>query len=183
MFNRSECLSHLCPTMAWMMKLPIHPERENPTEVQKRWGNDHFIKTKIKDGLHMLTCNSKPSAPSSWDASRILVLMFTGLHNIDNSPTATRSWEGHSQISFCFQSVCIYQRRNSVCLFRWDISLPLELQVTVNVTQVLFPVRKVRKNTPVNCLCSANCQRRFNLGENINVDMTVCSLSWGCTSL
>ena len=73
------------------------------------------------------------------------VLVFAGLRVVHTSHTAAGSREGHSQLGFPFQPIRLYQGRNTVCLFRWDISLPLQLQVTVNVTQVLFPVRKGEK--------------------------------------
>lgn len=117
--------------------------------------------------MQKLTCSSKLSEPSSCAVLGIPVLVFTGLHIVGASHTAAGSWGGQSQASFPFQPICLYWGRNTVCLFRWDISLPLELQVTVNVTQALFPVRKGGKNMPVNCLwCAANCQGRFNLVEN-----------------
>lgn len=113
----------------------------------KRWNPQCALKS---TGVHkdwVQTWSSKPSEPSSCAASGILVLVFAGLHVVDTtcSHTAAGSWEGHSQVGFPFQPVCLYQGRNTVCLFRWDISLPLELQVTVNVTQALFPVRKGEK--------------------------------------
>lgn len=95
--------------------------------------------------MQKLTCSSKLSEPSLCAALGIPVLVFTGLHVVGACHTAAGSWEGQSQVSFPFQPICLYRGRNTVCLFRWDISLPPELQVTVNVTQALFPVRKGEK--------------------------------------
>lgn len=91
--------------------------------------------------MQKLPCSSTFPEPSSCAVLGILGLVFT-VCTLLVPPTLLLEL-GRPEPSF--QPICLYGGRHTACLFRWDISLPPELQVTVNVTQALFPVRKGEK--------------------------------------